>query len=920
MTSTGYSMNRWRNINLLNSEKSYRFFHGAVLPPLICTGLALLLWMGVLSKLSHERERAEQAARSNAAFYAASYAGQIARLVAQIDQLTLNLKFYSELTQDIPDLEAQQRAGLFPTSSLLYASIIDRHGNRLSSTLPGYWQRSSLASREYFRLHQNDPAVGLHITAPLKGLNSGKVLLRFTRRLNTPSNEFKGVAVVSVEPSYFAPVLAEAKLGESGHLSLLRSDGTALAAKRAGNAVSSRAAMPSSAMLRTEKGIAEVAQANASGARSDILAWEKIPDYPLLAVASLSKQDMLQDYEALASEYRRLAGLGTLFLLLAACAGSLLQVRLSQRKKQAAEIKNTYLLATEGAREGFYMLRAVYGRNQEIRDFVVEDCNQRGAAFYGLGKQEMIGRALSGFADECVRHTMEALLHAMKTGFHEDEFKAPPNNPLHVAWMQRRVVRSGSGLAVTLRDISELKAHEALLSRLANADPLTGLPNRHWMMQYLPLAIERAAQQQTMLALLFIDLDNFKTINDTSGHAAGDEVLKIAAARLQSAVREEDHVVRLGGDEFTIILDSTEGHDQIVPLAERIVYALNEPFTLRGIEHHSVRGSVGISLYPQDGTSSETLLQHADTAMYAAKANGKGQYRFYQPSLSERLMTLMKAKQELNSAIELGEFILYYQPRVNALSGELCGLEALVRWNHPERGLVGPQDFLRLAEDNRLLPQLGELIIHNVFSQVAQWHVQELPVVPVSINVSPCQLSGPNLAAVLAACLHKYELDPQLIGIEISESCTVSDTGSIHNALRAIDRLGIRLLVDNFGSGHSSMVQLHALHVGALKIDKSVTAQLKHEKDGDAYCMAIISMAHVLGMQVIAEGVETMEQLRTLQELSCNEVQGFAISAPVPADELPALLRKRFLLGSEVCPNRLGAMETAEPPTVPIYS
>ncbi|MGV3741342.1 MAG: bifunctional diguanylate cyclase/phosphodiesterase [Burkholderiaceae bacterium] len=884
---------------LRNIGKSGRLFYGVALPPLLCIALAAALWAAVLSKLEQEHLRAEQSLRNSAASYAGAYAGQIARLVAQIDQLTLNLKFHSEHSDEIPDLEAQQKAGLFPSSSLLYASIIDHEGYRISSTLPGVPNRSSIANREFFQLHRRDPSSGLHINPPVRGINSGKSLLRFSRRIGTASNEFKGVVVVSVEPAYFAPVLQAADLRESGRLRLVRSDGALLVEKSANSATPAAALHPSA--LRAEKGLEEIRQTGSAGTQTRILAWEKIPDYPLLALADLSKEEMLQHYDVLASEYRRLAGLGTLLLLLAASAGSLLSYRFSLRKQQAAEIKNTYLLATEGAREGFYMLRAVYSRNREILDFVVEDCNQRGAAFYGLSKQEMIGRRLSSFAEVCAQEGMATFTHAMKTGFYEDEFKVPVNSSAQLSWMQRRVVRSGSGLAVTLRDISELKEHEALLSRLAHADPLTGLPNRHWLMQYLPLALERAAKQQSKLALLFIDLDNFKHINDTSGHAAGDEVLKIAAARLQSAVREEDHVIRLGGDEFTIILENTEGHSQVTPLAERIVQALNEPFTLRGIQHYSVRGSVGISLYPQDGVSSDILLQHADTAMYAAKANGKGQYRFYQPSLSERLMTLVRAKQELNSAIELGEFVLYYQPRVNALSGELSGLEALVRWKHPERGLVGPQEFLRLAEDNRLIPQLGELIIHNVFSHLAQWSIDELPIVPISINVSPSQLSQGNLACVIGTCLHKYAVAPQYIRIEVSEACTVMDSETTRHELQAIDRLGVRLLVDNFGSGHSSMLQLHALKIAALKIDKTVTAQLCGEKNGDAYCLAILSMAHVLGMQVIAEGVETIEQLRTLQALSCNEVQGFAISPPVSAEDVSILLRKRFLFPGASC-------------------
>jgi diguanylate cyclase (GGDEF)-like protein len=889
-------MNRQLHFSLRNFGKGHRLFYGALVPPFICISLAALFWTVVNSKLEQEQARAEQTIRNNAAFYASSYAAQVARMITQIDQLTLNLKFYSEQAKTIPDLEAQQRAGLFPTSSMLYASIIDRNGFRLSSTLPDRANRVSIASREFFQAHLQDASIGLLISPPLKGLNSGKLLLRFTRRLNTPSNEFNGLAIVSVEPAYFTPLLSNANLGERGSLSLMHSDGPILVGKNGTKSSQPEKSITYPPMLQTERGVAELAESDAADATMQIVAWEKVPDYPLLAIARLSKDEMMTAYQALTAEYLRLAGLGTLFLFLAACAGSVFSIRLNQRKKQAAEIKNTYLLATEGAREGFYMLRAIYGRKREVLDFVIEDCNQRGAAFYGLNKQELIGKRLSSFTEVCAQQTLETFNHAMETGFHEDEFNLPTRNPLHVTWMQRRIVRSGNGLAVTLRDISDLKAHEALLSRLAHADPLTGLPNRHWMMQYLPLAIERAAKQETMLALLFIDLDNFKSINDSSGHAAGDEVLKIAAARLQSAVREEDHVIRLGGDEFTIILEHTEGHAQVVPLAERIVHALNEPFTLRGIQHYSVRGSVGISLYPQDGTSSETLLQHADTAMYAAKANGKGHYRFYQPSLSERLMTLMKARQELNSAIELGEFVLYYQPRINAFSGELCGLEALVRWNHPERGLVGPLEFLRLAEDNRLLPQLGELIIHSVFSHVEQWKNQGLHIVPVSINVSPCQLSQGNLGHLLDACLHKYAVDPQYIGIEISESCTTVEAGNTRNELSVIDRLGIRLMVDNFGSGHSSMLQLHALNIAALKIDKTVTAQLCREKNGDAYCMAILSMAHVLGMHVIAEGVETAGQLQTLQELSCNEVQGFAISPPVPADEVPSLLRRRSLL------------------------
>jgi diguanylate cyclase (GGDEF)-like protein len=461
--------------------------------------------------------------------------------------------------------------------------------------------------------------------------------------------------------------------------------------------------------------------------------------------------------------------------------------------------------------------------------------------------------------------------------------------------MYHRFVRSGGGIAVTLRDISENKAHEEALSRLANTDVLTALPNRHWLVSYLPRAVAKANHRKSLLAVLFVDLDDFKNINDTLGHAAGDELLQGAAMRLKHIVRPNDDVVRLGGDEFTIILQHVDSRDDVARLAERIVAVLGEPFGLAGTSNHVVCASIGISMFPRDGMDGETLLKHADVAMYAAKANGKGTFAFYEPHFSERLLIRLNREQTLRNAIERDEMVVLYQPRVDTFSGELRSLEALVRWMHPELGLVLPQSFIPIAEDTGLIVRLGELVAEKVFAQLAQWKEQNLQVVPVSINVSVRQFNERNLSELFASRMAHYGIESSLIEIEITESCMIEDDEQVNEQLRALDALGIKLLVDDFGTGYSSLSQLQRLELNGLKIDKAFTAALGKGSEGEVFFKAILSMAHELGMNVVAEGVETVAQLHVLQALSCSEVQGEFISPPVPASEIPSILRKQFL-------------------------
>jgi diguanylate cyclase (GGDEF)-like protein len=456
-------------------------------------------------------------------------------------------------------------------------------------------------------------------------------------------------------------------------------------------------------------------------------------------------------------------------------------------------------------------------------------------------------------------------------------------------------VRVGNSLAVTLQDISERKAHERALERLANQDGLTNLLSRNALLQVLPKSLAQAREAGKSLALLFIDLDEFKHVNDAHGHAAGDQLLKAAAQRLQSLLRPADHVARFGGDEFLVLLDPCDERE-VAAVAQRIVDALVAPFAI-GDELHAVGASVGISVFPRDGDDAQTLIKHSDMAMYASKNDGKGQYRFFDPSLSKTLRARARLKQGLVEAIEQDQFVLHYQPRVDPRDGRLLSMEALLRWRHPALGVVPPGEFIPLAEATGLIVRIGQLVIEKACAQVAAWRDEGMALVPVSINVSARQFRRGGVPGQLAATLERYRLPSRLVEVEITESAMMSEHDDILAELAELRALGIKLHVDDFGTGYSSLSQLQRLKMDVLKVDRAFTAELGGAKEGKVFFQAIVSMAHALGMSVVAEGVETREQLEILRSLGCNEVQGYLIARPVAAHEMAILMQqRRFLL------------------------
>jgi diguanylate cyclase (GGDEF)-like protein len=441
------------------------------------------------------------------------------------------------------------------------------------------------------------------------------------------------------------------------------------------------------------------------------------------------------------------------------------------------------------------------------------------------------------------------------------------------------------------------------LERLAHYDTLTGLPNRLLGQSRLAHALDQAARVRGQLAVLFIDLDHFKTVNDSLGHPAGDELLAAFARRALQRLRAGDTLARLGGDEFLLIIEHLERPGDAASVAHALLDTLKQPFRLSsGLELY-VGASVGVSLYPQDGSDADSLIQHADSAMYQAKSQGRNTLRFYTESLTRQANERLGLEAALRRAIDQGELELYYQPQLSLLPGpaasggccgapgdaHLFGVEALVRWHHPVHGLVLPDRFIPLAEDTGLIHLLGEWVLQQACTQAMRWAAQGWPVT-LAVNLSARQFQQRDLVGKVRQVLDDTGLAPHRLELEITESALIDQPELAIATLQDLRSLGVTMAIDDFGTGYSSLAYLKRLPVGRLKIDRSFIVDLASDERDRAIVRSIIAMAHSLGMTTLAEGVETAEQWRVLGDLGCDALQGFLCGEPAPASRLDAAL------------------------------
>jgi diguanylate cyclase (GGDEF)-like protein len=451
-------------------------------------------------------------------------------------------------------------------------------------------------------------------------------------------------------------------------------------------------------------------------------------------------------------------------------------------------------------------------------------------------------------------------------------------------------------MAGTVQDITDRKHIELQLEHMAYHDSLTGLPNRALMRDRLSHALAKARRVGGRMAVLFLDLDRFKTINDSLGHDVGDRLLRQVSERLERHKREEDTLARLGGDEFTLLLEDVADAEHAAAVAIKLHAALREGFRLDGRELF-VTASVGISMYPGDGDDADTLMKHADAAMYRAKEMGRDGYHFYSRELSRQAEERLQLESDLRRALDSDALQLHFQPIVDLTSGRIAAVEALVRWQHPQRGLLAPAEFIPLAEESGLCMAIGRHVLRLACAQSRDWHDAGVPRVRIMVNLSARQFGEDNLAGDIAALLTEYGLKPSCLGLEITEHVLLKDDERVNAGLRDLHELGVPVAIDDFGQGHSALAYLKRLTISTLKIDRSFVRDLTTDPNDAAIVEAVVAMGHTLNLKIVAEGVETAEQAERLRAAGCDLGQGYLFESAVPADQVPALIARCGVLG-----------------------
>ena len=533
------------------------------------------------------------------------------------------------------------------------------------------------------------------------------------------------------------------------------------------------------------------------------------------------------------------------------------------------------------------------------RDGVVLEVNSAGERLFKAAADDIIGRpVLSLFAEDSAPAIVRRERCPPSDRRPEEmDFQAADGSHVAVELSCQPVEYLGRpATVVALRDLTDRKRDEARIRHLARHDALTNLPNRYNLQERLDVALDVAAQNGSVIAVVYVDLDRFKPVNDLHGHAAGDAVLVQASKRILAEIQAVDTLARVGGDEFVMILTSEPQPDKASLVANRIIEALRRPFHVEG-HRIEIGASIGVSLYPDDGASADALMRAADAAMYRAKEGGRGAVRFFEAAMNAKLQARLHLEQELGGAVERGELVLHYQPIVSGVTGEVESFEALVRWNHPTRGMVPPIEFIPLAEETGLIDAIGRWVIDAACRDAAGWPRPWR----VSLNVSPRQFRQTDVCAAISDAMHVHGIAPARVVVEVTEGVLIEDAAKATGILSRLREMGVRIALDDFGTGYSSLSYLRLFKFDKFKIDRSFVQGLGESDDALTLIRTIVNLGHNLGIQVTAEGVETPAQLDILRALGCDQIQGYLVARPAPVEAYTDLdrLRTKALFGRE---------------------
>ncbi|WP_305822683.1 bifunctional diguanylate cyclase/phosphodiesterase [Massilia brevitalea] len=867
--------------------------------PVFALLLVAAMWLLALRLVDSEHDAAAVAARTATQERLDTYEAQMARSLNGIDQTLKVLKYAVETKGTQGAIPALREQGLLPPGLVFVVAVTDR-GGRIVASNPDEGSLD-VSNAAYFLYHRDNDEGEPFVSATVADAAKAEPHLHFTRRINDASGRFAGIAIVEVDPAYFTSAYEPARDGRHGMLGLAGLDGV-MRALRIGDNISWG--------QRIELGHSAPGAITLGHGLPDRVARytgiQRLHGFPLAIVVGLAEDEQFAPYAAARRTWLLAAAGASALLLLVVATISLWSWQLAKARRRAHRAQETYAAASEGSLDAFCVFRTVRDARGLVHDFEIEATNSAAEKVFGLTSEQLRGRCLcellphyrdNGIFDDFV-------LVASSGQAREGEWLATARGAKG-RWLQRQVVPVEDGVVAIVRDITERKLAEERIFHMAHHDELTGLPNRNLMHDRIDQAIRNAARAGNGVALAFVDLDGFKLVNDGLGHKAGDELLKVVSKRMGACLRRNDTLARFGGDEFVILLpDQAQDPLALTPLLEKIRVAVTEPVQVGG-QAVQVSCSMGVVMYPRDGADASALLMNADAAMYRAKDLGSNNFQFYaremNASVEEKLMLLDGLRHAVQETVDGdgagggtggNRFHLLYQPKVDLKSGRIFGVEALIRWHHPEHGVVSPQRFIGLAEESGLIVQIGEWVVRTACRQAQTWRACGLPPITVSVNVSARQFEESRLVERVAMALQDSGLPPELLELEVTESLIMRDLQKAVDKMRELKAMGVSLSVDDFGTGYSSLSALKSFPISRLKIDKSFVSELAENPDDQAIAMAVISLGHKLNLKVIAEGVETEQQCAFLRENECDEMQGYLFSKPVTAGEIEDMVEQ----------------------------
>jgi diguanylate cyclase (GGDEF)-like protein/PAS domain S-box-containing protein len=760
------------------------------------------------------------------------------------------------------------------------------HGTGVSSAIP-----SNITDRDYFQRLNNEADLTLLITKPIVGRVNKGMVISLARALRHVDGSFAGVIAATLPLTYFTEKLSTLKIGPNGSFVLFDDDFEMVARvpERSGEDDLWGQKLRAPQILEfMRQGKLEGTYAN----RSDFDQLERMGVYRKIPNTPFNVTIGLAEFDFLAPWHKDVFKAGILFtgFMLVTLLMSMFLYRAWHQQAVAVQAlqEANQTLATEKQLNQAIIAgspTAIFTRDALGR---VTSWNPAAEQFYGWTAAEAIGKPIQNLppnkqaeSDELRRRVMsgEHILEMELQRQHRDGHLVQISTTLTPLESDQGQI---TGYLAMATDITQRKATEKQIEFLAYHDVLTGLPNRLLLQDRFSQAMAVADRTQTQVALLFLDLDNFKTINDSLGHAVGDAFLKEIATRLSAGLRESDTICRQGGDEFLMVLGNQDSAKAITPVLNTLLAHLSAPFMVEGHELAS-SASIGVAMYPTDGQDFETLLQKADTAMYQAKEAGRNNYRFFDEQMNVQVLDHLFLKNGLRKAIERGEFVLHYQPQIELATGQVIGVEALVRWQHPERGLLLPSRFIALAEETGLIVPLGEWVIHEALRQGVAWRKAGLPPLMMAVNLSPVQFKRGDVVQLVTQALHNTGFDPHDLELEMTETVLLHDTEKVLADVKRLKLMGLKLSIDDFGTGYSSLSYLKRFDVDKLKIDQSFVRDLASDPDDATIVRAIIQMAHSLGLKTVAEGVENAVIQDLLRSFNCDGVQGHHVARAMDA-------------------------------------